>query len=128
MVTLLGKVAPDPNPEAPRDPRLAIGLSNEPGNTTRVSVNKFGFIKIIHFYGEQVSSPAGEDVLPALLTVLPITIKYIFRAFVFEVWCERSRLLGPMDMFEAIASFLHLAFVFNLKYPKVFCIYARGNV
>ena len=36
MVTLLGKVAPDPNPEAPRDPRLAIGLSNEPGNTVVV--------------------------------------------------------------------------------------------
>ena len=39
--------------------------------------------------------------------------------FVFEVWCERRKLLGDMDMAEAIASFLHLAFVFDLKYPKV---------
>ena len=39
--------------------------------------------------------------------------------FVFDVWCERKKLLGDLDMAEAIASFLHLSFVCNLKYPKV---------
>ena len=37
----------------------------------------------------------------------------------FEVWCEKRKLLGNLDMAEAIASFLHLAFVFDLKYPSV---------
>ena len=37
----------------------------------------------------------------------------------FDVWCERKKLLGDLDMAEAIASFLHLSFVCNLKYPKV---------
>ena len=51
------------------------------------------------------------------------------RAFMFELWCERSRLLGPMDMSEAIASYLHLAFTFNLKYSKeVFVIFARDHM
>ena len=32
-----------------------------------------------------------------------------------------------MDMAEAIASFLHLAFVFDLKYPKVFYFISRAE-
>jgi len=55
---------------------------------------------------------AADNTSPFILAL------QVDKAFVFEVWCERSRLLGPMDMFEAIASFLHLAFVFNLKYLK----------
>ena len=31
-------------------------------------------------------------------------------------------------MAEAIASFLHLAFVFDLKYPKVCCVCVREGV
>ena len=42
-----------------------------------------------------------------------------FRTFVFEVWVEGRKLLSMLDMCEAIASFLHLSFVFNLEYPGV---------
>ena len=53
-----------------------------------------------------------------------IVFKYLicfilfFRAWVFEVWVEKRRLFGPIDMSEAIAGFLHLAFVFDLEYPE----------
>ena len=43
----------------------------------------------------------------------------LFRTFVFEVHVEKRRLLGNMDLPSAIAAFLHLAFVCDLKYPKV---------
>ena len=46
VVTLLGKVAPDPNPEASRDPRLALGLSYEPGNTLVVNADKTNLMVI----------------------------------------------------------------------------------
>ena len=44
---------------------------------------------------------------------------FFVRTFVFELWCERKKLLGDLDMAEAVAAFIHLAFVFDLKYPKV---------
>merc|ERR1719318_1339357 len=37
----------------------------------------------------------------------------------FELWVCRSRILGNLSITQAIASFLHLAFVCNLQYPKV---------
>ena len=40
------------------------------------------------------------------------------RTFVFELWCEQNLLLRNLDMSQAIASFLHLSFVFDLKYPQ----------
>ena len=46
-------------------------------------------------------------------------ISFVFRVYVFEVWCEQRRLFGNLDIAEAIAGFLHLAFVFDLKYPAV---------
>ena len=41
------------------------------------------------------------------------------RNFIFEVHAEKEKLLGNLDLAEAIACFLHLVFVFNLEYPKV---------
>ena len=62
-----------------------------------------------------------------LLKLQSINIVLIFhvfmwsfvRTFIFELWCERKKLLGDLDMAEAVASFIHLAFVFDLKYPRV---------
>ena len=45
----------------------------------------------------------------------------IHRTYVFEVWVEKARILGNLDMAQAISSLLQLVFCFNLKYPKVFC-------
>ena len=42
-----------------------------------------------------------------------------FRKFHFELHVEKEPLLVNLDLPEAIAGYLHLAFVFNLKYPKV---------
>ena len=36
----------------------------------------------------------------------------------FELWCDQKKLLGNMSLSVAIGSFLHLAFTFDLKYPK----------
>ena len=41
------------------------------------------------------------------------------RSYVFELWVEKKRILEQLDMGQCIASFLHLAFCFDLKYPKV---------
>ena len=43
----------------------------------------------------------------------------VSKSFVFELWCEKKKLLGDLEMAEAIAAFLHLSFVFNFEYPKV---------
>ena len=40
------------------------------------------------------------------------------KTFVFELWVEKEKLFGNMSIIESIASFLHLAFVFDLCYPK----------
>ena len=40
------------------------------------------------------------------------------RVFIFELWCEKRKMFGDLDMAEAIAGFLHLAFVFGVEYPK----------
>ena len=37
----------------------------------------------------------------------------------FELWCEHKKLVGNMSLAVAIASFIHLAFTFDLHYPKV---------
>ena len=48
----------------------------------------------------------------------------MFRLFVFEVHVEKERLMDSLELPEAIAGVLHLAFVFDLKYPKViFCYF-----
>ena len=41
------------------------------------------------------------------------------RSYVFELWVEKNRILEQLDMAQCIASFLHLVFVFDLKFPKV---------
>ena len=48
-----------------------------------------------------------------------LSLFYFPRMFIFELWCEKRKLLGELDLAEAIAAFIHLAFVFDLKYPKV---------
>ena len=37
----------------------------------------------------------------------------------FELWVDSKKLLGNMDLVTAVASFLHICFVFDLSYPKV---------
>ena len=36
-----------------------------------------------------------------------------------EVWAEKSKLLGNMDLPTALGAFFHLSFCFDLHYPKV---------
>ena len=36
----------------------------------------------------------------------------------FELYVERSKLLGNMNFVTAIAAFFHLYFIMDLKYPK----------
>jgi len=40
------------------------------------------------------------------------------RLWVFEVWGDGEKLLGNLSLSTAIAAFLHVSFVFNMKYPK----------
>jgi hypothetical protein len=42
--------------------------------------------------------------------------------FIFELHVEKKLLIGNMDLAEAIGAFLHLSFVFDLVYVKVFYI------
>ena len=44
---------------------------------------------------------------------------FCFRIWVFEVWGDGEKLLGNLSLSTAIAAFLHVSFVFNMKYPKV---------
>ena len=37
----------------------------------------------------------------------------------FEVWADGVKILGDLNLVTAIGSLLHIAFCFNLKYPKV---------
>ena len=37
----------------------------------------------------------------------------------FELYVEHVRILEKMDLAGSISAFLHLVFVFNLRYPKV---------
>lgn len=37
----------------------------------------------------------------------------------FELFADKSKLLGNLDLPTAITAFLELCFVFNLRYPKV---------
>ena len=59
-----------------------------------------------------------------LLYYIAFRLSYVYvivnlrRTFVFELWCEQKLLLRNLDMSQAIASFLHLSFVFVLKYPQ----------
>ena len=56
-----------------------------------------------------------------LLLIFPrqVHTRYIFRTLVFEVWVENAKMFGNLSLSVAIASFLHLAFVYDLHYPKV---------
>ena len=48
-------------------------------------------------------------------------INFLFlRMFIFELHVEKKLLIGNMDLAEAIGAFLHLSFVFDLVYVKVF--------
>ena len=40
-------------------------------------------------------------------------------SWIFEVWVDKTKALGNLGIVQAISSFLHMAFVFNLQYPKV---------
>ena len=42
-----------------------------------------------------------------------------FSNYVIELWVEKKRLIGNLDLAEGIAAFFHLVFVFNLEYPVV---------
>ena len=40
------------------------------------------------------------------------------RSWIFELWVDKMRYLESLTIVQAIASFLHLSFVFGLDYPK----------
>ena len=39
--------------------------------------------------------------------------------FVMELWADKSKLIGNLDLPTAITAFIQLCFVFNLRYPAV---------
>ena len=41
------------------------------------------------------------------------------RVFIFELYAEKVKLMGNLDIVSAISAFFHLCFIFNMKYPKV---------
>lgn len=49
-----------------------------------------------------------------------ILARKLDESYVFELWVEKECIMGNMGLATSIASFLHLVFCFNLKYPKVF--------
>jgi len=40
------------------------------------------------------------------------------RSSILEIWVDEAKYLGNLNMATAIASYLHVAFFFDLKYPK----------
>jgi hypothetical protein len=64
-----------------------------------------------------LSSKVSE--FAVLTDLLEIKVSFPFSAWFFEVWVDRERLLSRLSLTQAIGSFLHLAFVFQLEYPKV---------
>ena len=52
-----------------------------------------------------------------------ILARKLEESYVFELWVEKECIMGNMGIATSIASFFHLVFCFNLKYPKVldFC-------
>ena len=48
--------------------------------------------------------------------------------YIFELWVERTKLLGNLDLPDSIAAFIHLCFTFGLEYPEgapYFCDYVQ---
>ena len=48
--------------------------------------------------------------------------------YVFELWAERAKILGYMDLADRISAFLHLCFDLGLEYPtkaKYFCDFVQ---
>ena len=43
----------------------------------------------------------------------------VAKNFVFEVYVDKNKVLSNLTLAEALGSFLHIAFVFGLEYPKV---------
>ena len=58
-----------------------------------------------------------EDLPPKTPCPFVLAVK-CGRSLVFEVWAEKEKLLGNMSLQLAISSYLHVAFVFDLKYPQ----------
>ena len=59
--------------------------------------------------------------MPSFLALnILICSSFLFlRTFIFELWAEKSKLLGNMDIVTGLAAFYHLCFIFNLLYPQV---------
>jgi len=55
---------------------------------------------------------------PATITGPYISAKEINKTFIFSLHVEQDELLGALELAEAVAAFLHLCFVCDLKYPK----------
>ena len=51
-----------------------------------------------------------------------LCIPIISGSFVFELWVDEHKLIGNMDLVSSVTAFLQLAFLFDLKYPKVIII------
>ena len=44
---------------------------------------------------------------------------FLISLYIFELWVERTKLLGNLDLPDCIAAFIHLCFTFGLEYPEV---------
>ena len=58
-----------------------------------------------------------------LKVAVQFLILFCFSSWIFEVWVDKMKLLSNLSLTQAIASFLHLAFVFHLQYPQVILMF-----
>ena len=84
----------------------------------------FKYIMISRLAGDKLDK-SGANLIrlesdgPAALTSSPHLLAVsVDKMWVFEVYVDKMKLLGNLSFRQAIASFLHIAFVFNLEYPK----------
>lgn len=55
---------------------------------------------------------------PAKTTGPYIAAKEFNKTFIFSLHVEKDELLGTLEFDDAVAAFIHISFVCDLKYPK----------
>jgi len=83
----------------------------------------YKYINILRFGARHLDSDGSclirlEKDGPAKTNGPHIVAITVNTSFVFEVHAEKEKIIGNLDFPTAIAAFLHLCFVVNLKYPK----------
>ena len=54
-----------------------------------------------------------------LINLVRNLINKSYRSYIFEIWVDEAKYLGNLNIATAIESYIHVAFCFDLKYPKV---------